>query len=85
MAHNWGVGYSKCVYCGKGGTRTIVLGGRAHKRCIPKPNKVETCSNCQGTGVKFEVKGNPFLMSIEQIEHNSVRKTCWECDGKGKR
>ncbi len=85
MTHNWGAPRSACVYCGKTGTRQIVQGGRAHKRCIPKPNGKQTCSNCQGTGVKFEVKGNPFLMSIEQIEANSVRKTCWECDGKGTR
>jgi hypothetical protein len=26
----------RCVYCGNVGPRTIVLGGYAHKYCIPK-------------------------------------------------
>ena len=25
----------RCVYCGEGGARTLVLGGRAHKKCLP--------------------------------------------------
>jgi len=24
----------RCIYCGRGGCRTIVLGGRAHNKCI---------------------------------------------------
>lgn len=28
-----------CVFCGKAGPRTMVAGGWAHKRCIPKPLK----------------------------------------------
>lgn len=26
----------KCVYCGKPGPRTVVIGGYAHKRCLPE-------------------------------------------------
>jgi hypothetical protein len=32
----WGHQSRKCCYCGKVGPRTIVAGGWAHKRCIPK-------------------------------------------------
>lgn len=32
----WGHQSRKCLYCGKVGPRTVVAGGYAHKRCIPK-------------------------------------------------
>lgn len=32
----WGHKSRHCIYCGKVGPRTIVAGGWAHKRCIPK-------------------------------------------------
>lgn len=38
----WGHVARKCVYCGKVGPRVIVLGGYAHRRCVPKPLKPTT-------------------------------------------
>lgn len=35
----WGHVSRRCVHCGKVGPRTIVAGGWAHKRCIPKEAK----------------------------------------------
>lgn len=31
----WGHVSRHCVYCGQVGPRTVVLGGYAHKRCLP--------------------------------------------------
>lgn len=30
----WGHVASYCVYCGQKGPRVIVLGGKAHRRCV---------------------------------------------------
>lgn len=35
----WGHESRHCIYCGKVGPRTVVLGGYAHKYCLPKPSK----------------------------------------------
>ena len=32
----WGHKSRHCVYCGKVGPRVVVVGGYAHRRCIPK-------------------------------------------------
>jgi len=32
----WGHVSRRCIYCGKVGPRTIVAGGYAHKRCLPR-------------------------------------------------
>lgn len=33
----WGHKSSRCIHCGQVGPRVVVLGGYAHRRCIPKP------------------------------------------------
>jgi hypothetical protein len=53
MAHRWGGKTSYCVYCGNRGPRTIVLGGKAHSRCIPKPDKA---GNIAATPLKRKTK-----------------------------
>jgi hypothetical protein len=40
----------RCIYCGLGGARTIVFGGRAHKRCIPKEMRRPTPASDKGGG-----------------------------------
>ncbi len=32
----WGHQSRHCVYCGKVGPRVVVVGGYAHRRCIPQ-------------------------------------------------
>jgi hypothetical protein len=32
----WGHESRRCVYCGRVGPRMVVLGGYAHKYCLPK-------------------------------------------------
>jgi len=32
----WGHVSRHCIYCGRVGPRVIVVGGYAHRRCIPK-------------------------------------------------
>ena len=38
----WGHKSRHCAYCGKVGPRVVVLGGYAHRRCIPKKPKLRT-------------------------------------------
>jgi hypothetical protein len=45
----WGHKSRHCVYCGKVGPRTQVVGGWAHKRCIPKDGYVEACKKRRST------------------------------------
>lgn len=33
----WGHKLRRCIHCGQIGPRVVVLGGYAHRRCIPKP------------------------------------------------
>lgn len=35
----WGHVSRCCIYCRKVGPRVVVVGGFAHRRCIPKPIK----------------------------------------------
>lgn len=40
MKFNPGKYTKRCIYCGGSGCRTRVAGGWAHKRCLPKKEKV---------------------------------------------
>lgn len=40
----WGDKSRRCIHCGQVGPRVVVLGGYAHRRCIPKP------STCRSRG-----------------------------------
>lgn len=65
----WGHKSRHCVYCGKVGPRTLVLGGYAHKKCLPakQPLKVkrpckygDTCCPCQDGDICHYEGDNPF-------------------------
>lgn len=35
----WGHKSRRCVFCGRVGPRTLVVGGWAHKRCLPSSDR----------------------------------------------
>jgi hypothetical protein len=49
----WGHKSRHCIYCGKAGPRTMVVGGWAHKRCLFPPVLP------RGEGIRRKVKTPP--------------------------
>lgn len=81
----------KCIYCGKVGPRTAVIGGYAHKRCLPenqpKPKPLPRgvtepfpCSCAVGAGVYCYQHKRHATEADAQAARNAGVKPCPHCD-----
>lgn len=76
----WGHKPRKCVYCGGSGPRTQVLGGFAHKYCIPKAERF----NQGGTSPKPKPALAKAYGDCRCPCHRRPMKHCFPCCGQSR-
>jgi hypothetical protein len=67
----WGHVTRHCIYCGGVGPRTQVVGGYAHKRCLPTEDKPR---HYDGPSTGRQAKRNNYPRGIEKMDDYLERR-----------